>query len=237
MTKDKGHRANQKNKSKGRSSAKQESFKQKLRLRCDADKCSICNEDCDNAVLEGGHFVSLDNRDRLKEKYLSQPEGHRQDIPLSPNDGENGLLLCPTCHKLFDKPLLHVKPDGYVVYFGDNRALKTKFNKTRVWWHDKIGQDHYPTADFMQWVFDNPELQTTKRRSGSVSPKAKRKDNPVKESSVKKSSVKRSSAKGKGKEATDTPTSKDKSKRKAEESEGSDAEEEHDDDAADADDE
>ena len=132
-----------------RSTAKQDSFKKKLkRLRHFFNICDICQEE--NSLVEAAHIVDHKHKEKLEAEYLINP-----NLPLSVNDSENGLLLCPNCHGFFDmkEPEIRIKGNGEIGLYGgclegNYKSLKGK----KVKWSKKIGQKNFPTKDLLNFA-------------------------------------------------------------------------------------
>jgi predicted restriction endonuclease len=99
-----------------RSSAKQDSFKKKLFRRHNAYlpdvNCEICTGGTTES-LEAAHLYDVAFKAQLEQKYMTKPSR----LPISVNDVDNGLLLCPTCHTLFDNKNrdLRIGEDGTII--------------------------------------------------------------------------------------------------------------------------
>jgi len=76
---------------------------------------------------------------------------------------ENGLLLCQICHGLYDRQLLRIQRDGQILYSGIKSTEIQKYNKKRVPWYKHIGVGGYPSSEFLEWVFNDPTLQSPKK--------------------------------------------------------------------------
>jgi len=135
------------------SSAKQESFKKKLKnSRTDIDHCEICNAYYPGDNLEATHIVDEALRDKLLVAYKKD-----KSLPVSVNDCPNGLLLCAVCHGFFDKrpkPLMRISGDGTILLYG--AALHSSIqhlHKTKVQWLDKLGKDKdFPTPVLLDFA-------------------------------------------------------------------------------------
>ena len=80
----------------------------------------------------------------------------RANIPISVNDAKNGLLLCPTCHALFDSPrnLLKIDKAGKIVVSEDAGESIYSLNGKFVSWKDNIGTNDYPSSTFLAIVYE-----------------------------------------------------------------------------------
>jgi hypothetical protein len=192
-----------------RSSAKQDSFKRKLKhSRTDIDHCEICNGYYPGDNLEAAHIVDEALRDKLLNAYKKN-----RSLPVSVNDCPNGLLLCSLCHNFFDKrpdPLMRISADGTILLYG--AALKSSIkhlHHTRVPWLDKLNKDKdFPTSVLLDFAMklkpgenkrlreladeseeDQDEVENVKKKAKS----AKKKINPVKKKTkpVKKTAFKK----------------------------------------------
>ncbi len=141
-----------------RSPAKQDSFKKKLRRRRGenaADKCEICGENYPNN-LEAAHII-----DRALHETLEAAYAHNNGLPISVNNAENGLLLCPTCHAYFDKKErnIMITPNGTIQLSRDCKDINYKnLNGTKVFWSGLIGVNKdYPTPAVLRYF---AELKT-----------------------------------------------------------------------------
>lgn len=136
-----------------RSSAKQESFKKKLKnSRTDTDHCEICNGYYPGDNLEAAHIVDEALRENLLVAYKKD-----KSLPVSVNDCPNGLLLCAVCHCLFDKrpmPLIRISADGTIFLYGAALQSSIKhLHGTKVRWLDKLGTDKdFPTPVLLDFA-------------------------------------------------------------------------------------
>lgn len=151
-----------------RSSAKQDSFRKKLLRRNKSDTCDICGEQA--PALEASHIVALAHKELLETEYDKDPD----NLPISVNDATNGVLLCPSCHDSYDRPIgkkskkrfIHIKPDGTIVLNGKAEKINyKKLNGKKVPWIP--GQSHYPTPELLQFALtlDPVKGKTTMEKS------------------------------------------------------------------------
>ena len=109
-------------------------------------------------VLEATHLYDQLYSNRWDDIYKKD----RANIPISVNDAKNGLLLCPTCHALFDSPKNFLKIDktGKIVVSKDAGESIYLLNGTFVSWKDNIGTNDYPSSTFLEIVY---KLETKSR--------------------------------------------------------------------------
>ncbi len=122
-----------------------------MRSREYIERCDICNKSFPG-VLEAAHIIDLALRKKLEEQY----DKGDKTLPVSVNDADNGLLLCPTCHAYFDRknPEIRIKPDGTIVLYGDCKRNKYEnLNNKKVAWVAEIGTNKaYPSASLLRYA-------------------------------------------------------------------------------------
>jgi len=141
-----------------RSSAKQDSFKEKLKRRnalYDRQaNCNVCNDQTPR-VLEGAHVVAHAHKALLESQFAKDPD----NLPISVNDASNGILLCPTCHSCYDLPLgkkskkrfIHIDPNGTIILNGETKDINYKnLHGQRVPWVP--GTANYPTLQLLKFA-------------------------------------------------------------------------------------
>jgi hypothetical protein len=153
-----------------RITSKQLSFGDKLRTRNDTEHCEMCNE-FSRGLLQSCHIVDVQYQAQYKEHIRASKNSK---MPLSVNDGQNGLLLCVSCHTFYDKIVkrgrytgrcIQIKPDGQIELYGDAKESNYKqLHGKFVPWHAQIGiNTWYPTAELLQYAYDLKTVGAGKR--------------------------------------------------------------------------
>ncbi len=134
---------------------------------CDyAEKmCGICGDVADK--FEAGHVIGCKDVKALKKHFaeLKAPT----IFPDSINATLNGLLLCGTCHRLFDCPerLVRINSKGRIIVAESiqsekYRALNNKF----VPWKKQLDSSYFPSAELLSFAFTmyQPKQTGVKRK-------------------------------------------------------------------------
>lgn len=119
--------------------------------------CELCGQP--KRLLDAVHLWDYCRADRFNELYMRADES--DNLPDSVHSTENGILLCPTCHKYFDHKdrILRIKPDGAIEVNarggegGEDEDID-KLHNTPVPWAERIGKAKYPSAALLQLVYD-----------------------------------------------------------------------------------
>lgn len=100
--------------------------------------------------LEAAHIIDHSLHDDLEEAYKND-----KSLPISVNNAENGMLLCPTCHGYFDKKQRNIliKSDGTIKLLGICKKNAYKgLDGTKVHWSDQIDVNKdYPTSSLLKF--------------------------------------------------------------------------------------
>lgn len=135
--------------SSNRNSTKQDSFRDKLiRRSLNRTTCGICSDDVGFDTLESAHIIDVAKRAILEAAY-----GELDAVlPASVNDTCNGLLLCPTCHSLFDNQKIQISGSGKILLCSELREKNYKYlHNTDVPWTRLIGLNiNYPTKELLE---------------------------------------------------------------------------------------
>jgi hypothetical protein len=150
-----------------RDTGKQQSLTKKLIKRCnskeDARRCEIC--DVPSAVFETAHLFDL----AREKEYLTFFEADRDHMPISINNAENGVLICPNCHSYFDKKprrLLHIKSNGTIELTGLAKEQNyAGLHGKKVPWADKINKKDWPSSALLEVVYHLPPK--SRKRKGT----------------------------------------------------------------------
>jgi hypothetical protein len=116
--------------------------------------CWICGIECYH--LQAAHIFAVEKNEQtaLHENYSKFGP---QVIPLSVNDGANGLLLCPNCHVNFDSKKREIKihGDGKIIIEKLLRKIPpyNKLHGEYVWWKEFIGTNNFPSGKLLQLHF------------------------------------------------------------------------------------
>jgi len=118
--------------------------------------------------LESAHILDHSRAVELEQKYSEDPD----NFPVSVNNSENGLLLCPTCHSYFDAKkirLLKIDKKGKIFLFGSAKEKNYKgLDGKYVPWKSKIDKKDYPSSALLDFVFNsNFEKKTSRKRKYS----------------------------------------------------------------------
>lgn len=127
-------------------------------------RCQIC---CAvQSKLQAAHLF-----DHALKKECEELHEKNENMPISINAVENGLLMCLNCHGLFDAQptrLLHITVDGTIEMSGTGRDYApggSLLHGQKVPWASKIDHKNWPTSDLLTAVH---KLVTKKRKKNAA---------------------------------------------------------------------
>ena len=99
--------------------------------------------------MEAAHIIDIAFKTRLEKEFPKD-----NTLPLSANDGMNGLLLCGNCHGAYDSkpPLITISEEGVIKVSGNGLKMELlkKRNGKKASWANNIDQKDYPSKSLLK---------------------------------------------------------------------------------------